>query len=314
MDPPQHVKFRRMVQRAFTPRAVEAMRGHVRDIARGIVDQIAEKGECEFVQDVAAELPLQVICEMMGVPHADRHHIFELSNRLIGFDDPEYQSSPEDAEIAAAQIFGYAMQMAQERRRNPGDDLTSRLLASEIDGHGLSELEYSSFFMLLAIAGNETTRTVTSWGMHTLMEHPGEREKVLRSPGLLESAIEEILRFAPAVHHFRRTATADTEIRGQRIRKGDKVVMWYPSANRDEAVFTAPARFDVTRSPNNHLAFGIGEHFCLGSHLARLELQELFRELLTRLPDMQPTAPPRRLRSNFVNGCKELRVRFTPEA
>ena len=219
-----------------------------------------------------------------------------------------------DVEIAAAQIFGYAMQMAQERRRNPGDDLTSRLLVSEIDGHGLSELEYSSFFMLLAIAGNETTRTVTTWGMHTLMEHPGEREKVLRSPGLLESAIEEILRFAPAVHHFRRTATEDTEIRGQRIRKGDKVVMWYPSANRDEAVFPSPERFDVTRSPNNHLAFGIGEHFCLGSHLARLELQELFRELLSRLPDMQPTAPPRRLRSNFVNGCKELRVRFTPEA
>jgi len=314
MDPPQHVKFRRTVQRAFKPRAVEAMRPRVRRLARRVVDEVAGKGECEFVQDLAAQLPLQVICEMMGVPQEDRFHIFELSNRLIGFDDPDYQSSPEDGEIAAAQIFAYAMQMAQQRMKRPGDDLVSRLLTSEVDGHRLSELEFSSFFMLLAIAGNETTRTVTCWGMHALMEHPEERERLLRRPDLIPSAVEEILRFAPPVHYFRRTATRDAELRGHRIREGDKVVMWYPSANRDEDVFADPDRFDVTRSPNHHLAFGIGEHFCLGANLARLELREILREILARLPDMQLAAPPKRLRSNFVNGCKEMRVRFTPES
>jgi cholest-4-en-3-one 26-monooxygenase len=313
MDPPQHVKFRRTVQRSFTPRLMEGMRPHVRDVARRIVDGVAHKGECEFVEDLAAALPLAVICEMMGVPDEDRHRIFDLANRLIGFDDPEYQTSEADGQAAAAEMFVYAMQMAQKRLAKPGDDLVTRLLTSEVDGHKLSELEFSSFFLLLAVAGNETTRTVTCWGMHSLMTHPEQREKVLRNPKLLESAVEEILRFAPAVHYFRRTATEATEIRGVRIEKGDKVTMWYPSANRDEDVFRDADRFDVTRHPNDHLAFGIGEHFCLGANLARMELQEIFREILTRLPDMELAAPPRRLRSNFVNGCKEMRVRFTPE-
>jgi cytochrome P450 len=206
------------------------------------------------------------------------------------------------------------MQLAAKRLAKPGNDLVTQLLTSEVDGHKLSELEFSSFFLLLAIAGNETTRTVTCWGMHSLITHPDQREKLLRRPALLESAVEEILRFAPAVHYFRRTASEDTEIRGQRIRKGEKVAMWYPSANRDEDVFPDGDRFDVTRHPNEHLAFGIGEHFCLGSNLARMELQEILREILTRLPDMELAAPPRRLRSNFVNGCKEMRVQFTPES
>jgi len=315
MDPPQHVKFRRIVQRLFTPRAVEAMRPAVRERARAIVDRIAAKGECEFVRDVAAPLPLDVICEMMGVPEADRSGLFELSNRLIGFDDPEYQTSPEDAKIASAEMFTYALHRAAKVKASPepGDDLVARLLRGNVDGESLSELEFSSFFMVLAIAGNETTRTVTSWGMHALMEHPDQRERLLRDPSLLPAAVEEILRFCPAVHHFRRTATADTEVGGQRIPRGAKVVLWYPSANRDEAVFDDPDRFDVGRTPNPHLSFGIGEHFCLGAHLARMELQEIFRELLRRLPDMEPVAPPRRLRSNFVNGCKEMQVRYTPE-
>jgi len=314
MDPPQHVKFRRIVQKGFTPKQVEAMRPHVRELARGIVDRVAAKGECEFVEDLAAELPLQVICEMMGVPRSDRHHIFELSNQLIGFDDPEYQSGPEAGEQASARMFAYAMQLAQERLRKPGDDLVSRLLTADVDGEKLSELEFSSFFLLLAIAGNETTRTVTCWGMHELMRHPDQRERVRRDPELLPSAVEEILRYAPAVLYFRRTATRDTEIRGQRIREGDKVTLWYPSANRDEDVFPDPDTFDVGRHPNHHLAFGIGEHFCLGANLARMELQEILGEILDRLPDMEPAAPPRRLRSNFINGCKEMRVRFRPEA
>ncbi len=314
MDPPQHVKFRRTVQRSFTPRLVEGMRSHVRELARRIVDGVARKGECEFVEDLAAELPLQVICEMMGVPQQDRHHIFELSNRLIGFDDPDYQTTEADSEQASAEMFDYAMKLAEKAKQAPGDDLVSKLLVTEVDGEHLSELEFSLFFLLLVIAGNETTRTVTCWGMHALMEHPEQRELLIRNPSLLSTAVEEILRFNPAVHHFRRTATQDTEIRGQPIRKGDKVVMWYPSANRDEEVFEDPDRFDITRDPNPHLAFGIGEHFCIGAHLARMELQEIFREIVTRLPDMEPTEPPKRLRSNFINGCKQMRVKFSPEA
>jgi cholest-4-en-3-one 26-monooxygenase len=315
MDPPQHVKFRRIVQREFTPRRVEAMRPRVRQMARRVVDDVAHKGECEFVGDVAAKLPLQVICEMMGVPEHDRQGIFDLSNRLIGFDDPEYSTSEQDGKIASAEMFTYALHRAAKVLADPEpqDDLVHRLLTSDVDGEKLTEIEFSSFFLLLAIAGNETTRTVTTWGMHCLMAHADQRDRLLRDPSLLPAAVEEILRFEPAVHYFRRTATQDTEIRGQRVAAGDKVVMWYPSANRDESVFDAPDRFDVGRTPNPHLSFGIGEHFCLGSHLARMQLQEVFRELLRRLPDMTLAAPPRRLRSNFVNGCKEMRVRFTPE-
>lgn len=313
MDPPQHVKFRRIVQRAFTPRRVEAMRPQVRRRARRIVDAIAPKGECDFVRDVAAPLPLEVICDMMGVPEADRSGIFELSNRLIGFDDPEFQTSETDAKIASAEMFTYAFHQAAQRKKRPGDDLVSQLLTAEVGGEQLSETEYASFFLLLAIAGNETTRTVTSWGMHSLIEHPDQRERLLRDPRLLPAAVEEILRFTPAVHYMRRTTTEATEIRGQHIPKGAKLALWYPSANRDESVFDAPDRFDVGRHPNPHLSFGIGEHFCLGAHLARLELQEVFRAVLARLPDMELASPPRRLRSNFVNGCKSMPVRFTPE-
>jgi len=315
MDPPQHVKFRRTVQRSFTPKLMESMRPHVRELARRIVDQVAPKGECEFVEDLAAELPLQVICEMMGVPHDDRKQIFDWSNQLIGFDDPEYQTNPADAMQASAQMFGYAMQLAAKRLARPGDDLVTRLLTSEVDGHKLSELEFSSFFLLLAIAGNETTRTVTCWGMHSLITHPDQREKVLRSPVLLESAVEEILRFAPAVHYFRRTTTEDTEIRGQRIRKGEKVAMWYPSANRDEDVFPDANRFRVDRRPNPHVAFGIGNHFCLGANLARLELRSMLDELVRRLPDVElaPGTRPSYTDSPFVRGVASMPVVFTPE-
>jgi cholest-4-en-3-one 26-monooxygenase len=313
MDPPQHVKFRRIVQRAFTPRRIEAMRPQVRQRARRIVDRIAAKGECDFVTDVAAPLPLEVICDMMGVPESDRAGIFELSNRLIGFDDPEFQTSETDAKIASAEMFTYAVHQAAKRKAAPRDDLVSQLLTAEVGGERLDETQYASFFLLLAIAGNETTRTVTTWGMHSLIEHPDQRERLLRNPALIPSGVEEILRFTPAVHYMRRTTTQETEIRGQRIPKGAKLALWYPSANRDESVFADPDRFDVGRSPNPHLSFGIGEHFCLGAHLARLELQEVFRAVLERLPDMELVSAPRRLRSNFVNGCKSMPVRFTPE-
>jgi cholest-4-en-3-one 26-monooxygenase len=312
MDPPQHVKFRRVVSRAFTPRRVEALRPHVRSIARRIVDGVADKGECDFVADVAAQLPLEVICEMMGVPESDRGGVFDLSNRLIGFDDPDFQTNEADGKIAAAEMFTYAFHLAAKLKQRPGEDIVSQLLAAEVDGQRLGETEFASLFLLLSIAGNETTRTVTAWGMHSLIEHPEERERLRRDPSLLPCAVEEIVRYTPPVHYMRRTTTCDTEISGVRLPAGAKVALWYPSANRDEAVFSDPDRFDVGRRPNPHLSFGIGEHFCLGAHLARLELQEIFAALLRRIPEMELVSAPRRLRSNFVNGCKSMHVRYAP--
>ncbi len=312
MDPPAHRRFRNIVNKAFTPRMVAALLPRVRRMARRIVNGVCEKGECEFVNDVAAHLPMEVICEMMGIPEEDRAGIYEATNKLIGFDDPEYRSSVDDARHASLAMFLYAAKMAERARREPGDDLATTLLQAEVDGQKLSELEYNSFFMLLCVAGNETTRTVTSNGTLALLQHPDQRRRVQQDPGLLDSAVEEILRFEPAVHYFRRTARRDVEIRGQRIREGEKVTLWYPAANRDEDVFADPDVFDVGRTPNDHLAFGIGEHFCLGANLARMELRLILGEVIRRLPDLELAAPVRRLRSNFVNGVKEMRVRFTP--
>jgi cholest-4-en-3-one 26-monooxygenase len=312
MDPPQHVKFRRIVQRGFTPRRIAQQEAHIRELARRIVDAVAPRGEAEFVEELAAELPLQVICELMGVPLEDRKQIFDLSNVMIGFDDPE-MGDEATRMAASAAIFTYAMQLAERYKSEPADNLTTILLRSEVDGENLTEIEYCSFFLLLCIAGNETTRTVTTNGWKALMEHPEQLELLVREPARIPDAVEEILRYDPAVHYFRRTATRDTEIRGKRIREGDKVVMWYPSANRDDEVFADPDRFDVTRPGNEHLAFGIGEHYCLGANLARLELNVIFEEMVARLRRPRLLAPPRRLRSNFINGVKEMRVAFEPE-
>ena len=315
MDPPKHRQFRNIVNKAFTPRMVKQLEPRVREMAKRIVDRVAAKGECDFVSEVAAHLPMEVICEMMGVPNEDRPHIYDLTNKLIGFDDPEYQPSPQDAEMASVQMFVYASKLAEKARKHPGEDLATALLTAEVDGEHLSELEFNSFFLLLAVAGNETTRTVTTNGMLALIQHPDQRRRLVEDPTLVESAVEEILRFDPAVHYFRRTATQDVEIRGQKIRKGDKITMWYPGANRDEEVFDQPDAFDVSRDPNEHLAFGVGEHFCLGSNLARMELNLIFEELVGRIAqDIELAGPVRRLRSNFVNGVKEMRVRFEAEA
>lgn len=319
MDPPKHRQYRSIVNKAFTPRMVHGLEAAVDRMVDEIIDAVCEKGECDFVDELAAPLPMQVICEMMGVPEEDRRSIYELGNAMVGFDDPELQEGQEalneqQGQEAAAQMFMYAARLADRARSHPGDDLATALLNAEVDGHRLSELEFNSFFMLLAIAGNETTRTVTTNGMLDLIRHPAERRRVIDDPSLLNSAVEEILRHEPAVHAFRRTAMADTEIRGVEIKEGDKLVMWYPSVNRDEDVFTDPDVFDVGRSPNDHLSFGVGEHFCLGSNLARMELRKIFGGLLRRLPDIELAAEPRRLRSNFVNGVKEMRVSFTPVA
>jgi cytochrome P450 len=210
-------------------------------------------------------------------------------------------------------MFMHARKIAERARAHPADDLATALLEAEVDGERLSEFDFNSFFMLLAIAGNETTRTVTTNGMLQLIRHPQERARLIADPSLIPSAVEEILRFDPAVHCFRRTATRDAELRGVRIREGDKLALWYPAVNRDEEIFEEPDRFDVGRHPNDHLAFGVGEHYCLGANLARMELQVLFEALIRRLPDLELAAEPRRLRSNFINGVKEMRVVFTPE-
>jgi cholest-4-en-3-one 26-monooxygenase len=314
MDPPQHTKYRRLVSMGFTPRMIAALEPHVREVTKKIVDRVAKRGSCDFVTEVAAELPLAVIAEMIGVPEADHAKIFDWSNRLIGFDDPEYHTSPEDGQVAAMEMFFYANAMAVERKANPKNDLVSVLMAAQVDGESLSEADFDGFFILLTVAGNETTRNLISGAMLALIEHPKQRQRLIDDPSLISAAVEEFLRWVSPLIYFRRTATADTVIGGQQIKAGDKVVMYYPSGNRDEDVFEHGETFDVGRSVNPHMAFGgTGPHFCLGASLARLEIKCMFEELLTRLPDMELAAPAQRLRSNFINGIKHMPVRFTPE-
>ena len=311
MDPPRHTRLRLLVNKGFTPRMVERLHDRVREIAKDIVHSVAAEGECDFVVDVAAELPLQVIAELMGVPASDRHQIFEWSNQLIGSEDPEYNVSPELAREAAIAMFGYANELAAYKRANPSDDIVSVLLQAEVDGERLSDLEFDLFFELLAVAGNETTRNLISHGMLALIEHPEQRQLLLDDPGLIPNAVEEMLRYASPVMYMRRTARTDFELRGETIAEGDKVALWYIAANHDPAVFPDPHRFDITRNPNEHEAFGGGgPHFCLGSHLAKLEIRVMFEELLARIPSMELAGDVERLRSNFINGIKHMPVRF----
>lgn len=313
MDPPRHTRRRRVVSRGFTPKIILEMEPHVRQIARDIIAAVAGRGECDFVADVAAELPLTVILEMLGVPIEDRRMIFNWTNRMIGADDPDYSSSPEDAREASAQMFMYANRLAIERKANPRNDVVSTLVHAEVDGEALTELQFDAFFLLLSVAGNETTRNLISGGMLALIEHPEQRRLLIENPALLPSAVEEMLRWVTPVIYFRRTATQDTEIRGQKIAQGDKIAMYYGSANRDEDVFRDSETFDITRDPNPHVTFGPGgAHFCLGAKLARLEIRVMFEELLRTLPDIELAGPVERLRSNFINGIKRMPVRFTP--
>jgi len=315
MDPPRHRQYRGLINKAFSARMVSNLHGRIRGMVTRIIDGVIERGECDFVEDIAAQLPLEVICEMMGVPEEDRRSVYAIGNRMVGFDDPDLQPDGKpapmtDGQAAAAEMFMYAGHLLEKARTHPADDLATALVNAELDGHKLSDSDFNFFFLLLVIAGNETTRTVTTNGMHTLIDHPDQLRDLRSDPSLLPSAVEEILRYAPAVHNFRRTVTADTVLRGQRIKANDKLTMWYPSANRDEEVFDNSDAFDVRRHPNDHLAFGIGEHFCLGANLARLELNEIFRGIVTRIHDIELAAPPRRLRSTFINGVKEMRIRF----
>ncbi len=314
MDAPRHTKLRGLVNRGFTPRMVARVEENVRTQARAIIDSVAPLGRCDFVNDIAAKLPLRIICDMMGIPASDHQRIFELTNIILGVGDPEYGSSIADLMAGGLELFQYAQAMGEARLANATDDITSALMHADVDGQRLSAQEFGSFFILLVVAGNETTRNAISHGMKALSDHPAERAKWLADfEGVAPSAVEEIVRWATPVIHFRRTATEDVEIGGQRIRAGEKVVMWYNSANRDELVFPDPYRFDVTRTPNDHVGYGGGGmHFCLGANLARREIKVMFEELLHRLPDIHVTAPPDMLQSFFIHGIKRMPVEFTP--
>jgi cholest-4-en-3-one 26-monooxygenase len=313
-DPPKHTRYRTLVGKGFTPRMIGLLEQYLLHRAVLIVDNIIETGSCDFVTDLAAELPLQAIAEIMGVPQEERKMLFDWSNRMIGLDDPEYAGDPSDGANASAELYMYVNELAKQRKTDPRDDIVTKLINAEIDGDTLSELEFDMFMLLLTVAGNETTRNTTSWGMWALMQNPEQYQALVDDPdGKLDRAIEEILRWATPVYHFRRTAAEDTEIHGQAIAAGDKVVMWHTSANRDDTVFDDPFRFDIDRWPNKHIAFGGGgAHYCLGANLARMELKLIFREILERIPDMRLAGDVEMLRSNFIGGVKHMPVTYSP--
>jgi cytochrome P450 len=318
MDDPRHARLRRIVSGSFTPRMLKRVESQVQEAARAVVDAVAERGACDFVTDIAAALPLKIICDMMGIPESQYGFVFDRTNVILGAGDPEYVSDLAAAVgallTAGAELTQLVQELGRSRRQHPTDDLTSALVNSRVDGDSLSDSDLGSFFVLLVVAGNETTRNAISHGMKALCDFPAERARWMADfETLAPTAVEEIVRWATPVMHFRRTATRDTELGGQRIREGEKVVLWYTSANRDEAVFADPYRFDVGRTPNEHVGFGApGPHFCLGANLARREITVIFRELFRRLPDLRITGEPARLLSGFINGIKHMPCEFTP--
>jgi cholest-4-en-3-one 26-monooxygenase len=310
-DPPEHTRKRAIVNRGFTPRTISRLEEHIREICNDLIDEVAGRGEADFVQDISAPLPLYVICELLGAPPEDRQKIFDWSNRLIGEDDAEFRGEDDqDGLIAAGELYAYANELAVRRREDPRDDIVTKLLQPH-GGEELTVEEFDLFVMLLSVAGNETTRNAATGGMLAFFQHPDQWQRLLDDRGLIATAPDEIVRWVSPVNLFKRTATCDTELHGQRIAEGDKVVVFYSSANRDEAVFENPDVFDIGRDPNPQIGFGGGgPHFCLGSHLARMELRVLFEALVDRMPDIAPAGEISRLRSNFINGIKEMPVRF----
>jgi cholest-4-en-3-one 26-monooxygenase len=312
MDPPQHTRYRKIVSSAFTPRVIKLFEDQVRRRSAEIVDKLIDQGGCDFVTDVAAELPLQAIAEILGVPQDDRGKLFDWSNKMVGSSDPEYLVSPDEAMNVSVEMFTYANALGEEKRATPTDDIVTAIVSAEVEGEQLSEMEFDMFFMLLTVAGNETTRNAITHGMLAFLEYRDQWDRLREQPELFDLAAEEIVRWASPVIYFRRTVTHDTELRGQRLQAGDKITVWYPSANRDDDVFERPFEFDVGRDPNPHLGFGgRGPHFCLGSNLARLEIKALFEELTRRIPDITAVEPPARLRSNFIHGIKHLPVQWS---
>jgi cholest-4-en-3-one 26-monooxygenase len=315
MDPPLHTRYRRLVNKGFTPRMVRDLEENIHRSADEIIDTVIETGRADFVTDLSAELPLQVIAELLGVPSEDRHKMFDWSNRMVGGEDPEYQLTAEEAMSAAMELYAYAAELFAKKRIDPHTDLMSALSNVELDGERLNEMELELFFLLLTVAGNETTRNLMSGAMHAFFLHPDQWQRLVADRSLLPSAVEEMLRFVTPVMNFRRQATVDAELSGTTIKAGDKVVFYHASGNRDEDVFENPDAFDIGRDPNPHIAFGGGgPHFCLGANLARMEIRVMFEHLLDRMPDIHQDGDVQRLQSRFINGVKHLPVAFTPGA
>jgi cholest-4-en-3-one 26-monooxygenase len=313
MDPPLHTRYRRLVNKGFTPRMVRDLEESIHRTADRIIDTVCERGEADFVTEISAELPLQVIAELLGVPHDERHNMFDWSNRMVGSEDPEYGITAEDALQAAMELYGYASELFAKKRIDPHGDLMSALTQVELDGERLSEMELELFFLLLTVAGNETTRNLMSGALHAFFQFPDQWQRLVADPSLVTPATEEMLRFVTPVMNFRRTATSALELRGTAMKEGDKVVFFHTSANRDEDLFDDSQTFDIARDPNPHIAFGGGgPHFCLGANLARMEIRVMFEHLANRLPDIHQNGDVQRLQSQFINGVKHLPVAFTP--
>jgi cytochrome P450 len=321
MDDPRHARLRGIVSRRFTPKQLSKVMDDVAVIADEVIDDMCEKGETDFVADIAQPFPLLIICDMMGIPRSEYRTVLDATNKILGGGDAEFVGADPITEIIGAgmTLVQLVNELAEFKRSNPGDDLTTALINAEVDDDVLTPQELGSFFILLAVAGNDTTRTALSHGMHYLTQYPDQR-KVWQDDldGVTASAVEEVVRYAAPVVYMRRTLTQDTVLSGKKLKAGEKVVMFYGSASRDEAYFEDPDRFDVRRSPNNHLGFGgPGPHFCLGAHLARRELSVMFRRLLERVPDLSAVGAPELLEPMsmpLVTGVKRLPVSFTPTA
>ena len=313
MNGTEHNEYRTVVNRRFTPRAVEQLRAQIESVTADLLDEAVGRTEGDFVTELAAKLPLAVIAEMFGIPRADWPMMFRLSNEMIGPEDPEYAKSAsirETLERARMEFFQYFSGLIADRQKHARDDLSTTLAQGCVHAQAMPQFEMLSYFALLIIAGNETTRNATTGGLHALMQHPAQWQRLKREPALIPSAVDEIIRWVSPVIQFTRVATRDTVLHGQKIRAGDVLALFYPSANRDEDVFAEPSKFDIARNPNPHLAFGIGAHYCLGANLARLELQIMFAQLARRLAWVEPAGPIERMRSSFVGGIKHLPIRY----
>ncbi len=313
MDPPQHGRYRRVTSGWFTPRAIRAMDGKVERVTREVLDAAAESEMGDFVRDVSAKITIAVIAEMLGVPRRDWELLFRWTNEIIAPQDPEFQhgaTAQETIERSRLELFTYFHELATQRRATPSDDIVSVVANAQVNGEPLPPVELLSYYFLLVVAGNETTRNAMTGGMLAFLEHPGEWDKLRRDPACLDGAVEEIVRWTTPVIQFARTATRDYELRGKTIRAGQSVCLFYASGNRDEEVFEDPFRFRIDREPNLHIGFGMGEHVCLGAHLARLELRHAFAQLRQRLEHCEPAGTVERVRSSFVGGIKRAPMRW----
>jgi cytochrome P450 len=319
MDPPEHRDYRRLVSSWFTPRAVHRLEARLEEITREIFDDLAGDGstrECDFVRDVAALQPLRMITEILGIPREQEDLVLEVTNQNFGLEDPDFQlegDTPEQRLAFITRAFTYLKEITDDRRKSPRDDLSTVLAQATLNGEPVPDFELFSLYFLVMVAGHDTTRNAISSGLMAFLEHPDQLEKLKNDPSLVDTAADEIVRWTTPVNHFSRTATRDYELRGQTIRKGDSVALFYASANRDEEIFEDPFRFRIDRKPNPHLGFGVGEHFCLGSHLARMDLRIFWRQFSERLVSVEADGPAELLHASFVGGPKRLPIRLRLE-